>query len=70
MQHLDFSKAAIHQTVQTAYDIAVFTAEAIAAARRQRHCTNPQATRSGPFAFPWAIDGARALNNWWPKRQQ
>ncbi|MDO8699811.1 MAG: metalloprotease PmbA [Rhodoferax sp.] len=58
----DFSKAAIAQTVQAAYDIARFTAEdPFAALPDVRDVAPPSRQRTDlDLFFPWAIDSARA----------
>ena len=58
----DFSKAAIHQTVQAAYDIARFTAEdPFAALPDAKDIAQPSKQRTNlELFFPWAIDSAQA----------
>ena len=58
----DFSKAAIAQTVQAAYDIARFTAEdPFAALPDVRDVAQPSKQRTDlDLFFPWAIDSAQA----------
>ena len=58
----DFSKAAIHQTVQAAYDIARFTAEdPFAALPDAKDIAQPSKQRTDlDLFFPWAIDSAQA----------
>ena len=58
----DFSKAAIHQTVQAAFDIARFTAEdPFAALPDAKDIAPPSKQRSNlDLFFPWAIDSAQA----------
>ena len=58
----DFSKAAIHQTVQAAYDIARFTAEdPFAALPDAKNIAPPSKQRTDlDLFFPWAIDSAQA----------
>ena len=58
----DFSKAAIHQTVQAAFDIARFTAEdPFAALPDAKDIALPSKQRTDlDLFFPWAIDSAQA----------
>lgn len=58
----DFSKAAIHQTVQAAYDIARFTAEdPFAALPDPQDIAQPAQQRSDlDLFFPWVIDSTQA----------